>query len=59
MLHNPDCLSPGELHVFLDGELSQAEDSTVIEHLDHCPKCRAALEESAGGAPWPAKSSPG
>lgn len=46
------CLSLDEMHVFLDGELSQAEDSTVIEHLDGCPKCRAALEQSAGGPQW-------
>jgi eukaryotic-like serine/threonine-protein kinase len=49
---NPQCLSVDEMHVFLDGELSQAEDSSVIEHLDGCPKCRAALEESAGGPQW-------
>ena len=52
MPHNPDCLSPDRMHVFLDGQLSQSEDSTVIDHLDRCPKCRAALEESAGGQQW-------
>src|SRR5436189_2352968 len=46
------CLSTDEMHVFLDGELPEAEDSSVIEHLDGCPKCRAALEESAGGQQW-------
>lgn len=52
MSTKPHCLSPDEMHVFLDGELSQAEDSTIVEHLDGCPKCRAALEESAGGPQW-------
>lgn len=52
MKHDSPCLSPDELHVFLDGQLSQAEDSTVIEHLDRCPHCRAALEENAGGPRW-------
>jgi serine/threonine protein kinase len=52
MLRTPHCLSPEEMCVFLDGQLSGAEDSTVIDHLDRCPKCRAALEESAGGPQW-------
>jgi serine/threonine protein kinase len=52
MPHTPECLSPDEMYVFLDGQLSQAEDSTVIDHLDHCAQCRAALEESAGGPQW-------
>ena len=52
MSNQPGCLSSDAMYVFLDGELSQAEDSTVIEHLDHCPKCRAALEMCAGGQQW-------
>lgn len=52
MPHNPHCLTPDEMYVFLDGQLSQTEDSTVIDHLDRCPRCRAALEDSAGGTQW-------
>ena len=52
MLQKSHCLSPDEMHVFLDGQLSQAEDSTLIGHLDRCPRCREALERNAGGPQW-------
>ena len=46
------CLSSDDIRVFLDGASSQLEDTVVVRHLDHCPACRAALEENAGGSLW-------
>lgn len=46
------CLASDDIRVFLDGASSQLEDTVVVRHLDHCPACRAALEENAGGSLW-------
>ena len=47
-----NCLSSDDIRVFLDGASSQLEDTVLVRHLDHCPACRAALEENAGGSLW-------
>lgn len=52
MRHEPHCLSADDMRLFLDGQSSPVEDSAVVEHLDDCAKCRAALEENAGGSQW-------
>jgi eukaryotic-like serine/threonine-protein kinase len=39
----------------LEGELSSAEESDVLHHLDDCPRCQAWLEQDAGDdAAWSA-----
>jgi len=39
------CLRIDQIYLFLEGELSSAEVSTIKEHLSLCPKCKKAVEE--------------
>ena len=41
------CFEPSHLSRFLHEELSELEETTVIEHLDGCPDCQATLERVA------------
>lgn len=40
-----NCLSLGQIYLYLDQELSSSENKKIEEHLALCPKCREALEE--------------
>src|SRR5262245_22940401 len=40
------------LHRYLTGELAEAEEAQLVEHLDECGPCREQLEASAGEPSW-------
>src|SRR5262245_34815752 len=42
------CLSPEQVNLFLDGQLTEDVDREIIHHLDHCSHCRQALDDTAG-----------
>ncbi len=47
----PGC-DPASLERLLRDELSEAEKSKVIEHLDDCPACQLGIERLAGSGWW-------
>lgn len=47
------CVAPSHLAQFLQEKLDETEESSIIAHLDDCPKCQAALEQvTAEGTLW-------
>lgn len=47
------CFDASHLLRFLHEQLSESDESTVIEHLDECPNCQATLESvAADGVLW-------
>jgi formylglycine-generating enzyme required for sulfatase activity/serine/threonine protein kinase/tetratricopeptide (TPR) repeat protein len=47
------CPDPAHLARLLEGELSEAEQSDLTEHLDSCARCQQAVQELAsGGRTW-------
>ena len=48
---SPGC-DPARLERLLRDELSEAEKSKVIEHLDDCPACQLGIERLAGRGWW-------
>ena len=47
------CYDAAHLAEFLQERLSEGEESSVVQHLDACPECRAKLERvTANGADW-------
>ena len=47
------CPDQARLASLRDGDLPESEHSTLIRHLDECPRCQAAMAELGGGASWP------
>lgn len=44
----PDCTKAAhELHVYLDGELTEESRRTIQAHLDKCPPCHDAFDFEA------------
>lgn len=43
---------PDVMVSFLQGDLPADTELAFVEHLDGCPSCRQALDDSAGGAGW-------
>jgi eukaryotic-like serine/threonine-protein kinase len=47
------CPDPAQLARLLEGELSEAEQTNLTEHLDGCARCQQAVQELAsGGRTW-------
>jgi serine/threonine protein kinase len=47
------CPDPAHLARLLEGELSEAEQTDLTEHLDGCARCQQAVQELAsGGRTW-------
>jgi eukaryotic-like serine/threonine-protein kinase len=47
------CLVPSQLQALLDSQLSAAEQSDLVRHLDGCEGCQQAMQNLAnGGKPW-------
>ena len=42
-----DCLDPQTLAAFAEGALTQDEIQPVLAHLEHCPRCLYALEQTS------------
>ena len=45
-----DCPDPSRLRALLGGDLDEAGESSVVDHLDRCPDCRALLDRWAATA---------
>lgn len=48
---------PNLVEMFLDGQLTDSQQSTFEEHLTHCDECRKKLEQDAAASDWWTKSS--
>jgi anti-sigma factor RsiW len=42
-----ECLTARQLRQLLRGELPEAEQPPLLEHLEKCPRCQEALEHQA------------
>jgi WD40 repeat protein len=52
-MRSASCLEAARLTQHLHGSLAAAEEADVVSHLDHCERCREALENLAeAGEPW-------
>jgi hypothetical protein len=40
-----NCLNLYQIHQYLENELTEPENSSIREHIAHCPHCKHALED--------------
>lgn len=52
MKPSPLTCNPSSLKRLVRGELSAAEEASLMEHLGHCAACQASVEELSGGGRW-------
>ncbi len=50
MSQSTHCIPAAELSRFLERELAEKEEASIVTHLDHCTACQQQLENLAGGA---------
>ncbi len=49
--HEP-CPDRQQLSQLADGDLPASEEARLVEHLDHCPRCRQVLDSQLDSDPF-------